>query len=198
MPSQRSLLVAFEAAALSARSHREHILSGFFRRPWMSAHHTLETAMVLLFCLRHGQGSIVQKYNPSQIFDMTKIFTTNFLSIASQGWTEVSNHAGVYERMLGPLLAFVFSPNSNPEANLDPAQDAELMRLLYPGPAHLDKLRFGTRHVEDFGGFDFSLFDIDGDFIGMDANAEIGGGDGAASTAMLDHCMSLDDLGLVF
>ncbi|KAF2497398.1 hypothetical protein BU16DRAFT_456433 [Lophium mytilinum] len=196
MPSQRSLLIAFEAAALSARSHREHILSGFFRRPWMSAHHTLETAMVLLFCLRHGQASITQKYNPSQIFDMTKIFTTNFLSIASQGWSEVSNHAGVYERMLGPLLAFVFSPVSNPETSLDSTQDAELMRLLYPGPAHLDKLRFGSRHVEDLGTFDFSLFDIDEDFFDMGANAEVA--DGTPGTALLDHTLRLDDLGLVF
>lgn len=34
LPSDRSLLVAFEAASSSARSHRDHIRAGFFRRPW--------------------------------------------------------------------------------------------------------------------------------------------------------------------
>lgn len=54
MPSQQSLLNAFEAAAASARSHKDHILTGFFRRPWISAHHALEAAVVLLLCLRHA------------------------------------------------------------------------------------------------------------------------------------------------
>ncbi|KAI1105604.1 fungal-specific transcription factor domain-containing protein [Jackrogersella minutella] len=161
VPCDRSLLIAFEAASSSAKTHREHILSGFFRRPWLSAHHTLEAAMIVLYCLRHGCAAISEKFNASQIFEMTKLFTSNFLSISSQRWPEVSNYAGVYERLLGPLLESVFSNSRNPSETFTPSQDAELMRMLYPATAHLEKLRFGLRQQEQFSPFDFSLFNIE-------------------------------------
>ncbi|KAI1080821.1 fungal-specific transcription factor domain-containing protein [Whalleya microplaca] len=163
MPSSRSLLRAFEAASSSAKTYREHIQSGFFRRPWLSAHHTLEAAMIVLFCLRHGCSEISEKFTASQIFEMTKLFTSNLLSISSQGWPEVSNYAGVYERLLGPLLEAVFSSSRNISERFGPLQDAELMRMLYPGPAHLEKLRFGLRQQEQFSPFDFSLLNADDD-----------------------------------
>ncbi|KUI65953.1 Protein STB5 [Cytospora mali] len=158
-PSSRSLLLAFEAAATAERIHREHIQAGFFRRPWLSAHHTLEAATVVLFCLRHGYDAVTERFSAAQVFNMTKLFTSNFLAIAAHGWPEVSVYAGIYERLLGPLLERVFLRNSVLGEQFGPAQDAELMRLLYPGPAHLDNLRFGLRQQqEEFSPFDFSLF----------------------------------------
>lgn len=145
MPGARSLLLAFEAACSSAKSLREHIVSGFYRRSWLIAHHVLENSMVVLFCLRYGFDTISSKFGAQQIFEMTKVFTANFLTLASQGWDEVSVYAGIYERLLGPLLESVFSNKPPSLSSFGPAQDAELTRLLYPGPAQLDKLRFGTR-----------------------------------------------------
>ncbi|KPI43888.1 Pyrimidine pathway regulatory protein 1 [Cyphellophora attinorum] len=157
MPSPRSLMVAFEAACQSAKSLREHILSGFYRRSWLIAHHVLENSMVVLFCLRHGFDTISARFEASEIFEMTKVFTANFLSLAAQGWNEVSNYAGVYERLLGPLLESVFSGRSPSLTSFGPAQDSELTRLLYPGTAQLDKLRFGrTYSNEDLPSFDMA------------------------------------------
>lgn len=159
MPSPRSLSVAFEAACESAKSLREHISSGFYRRSWLIAHHVLENAMVVLFCLRHGSEIISQKFTGQQIFEMTKVFTSNFLTLAAQGWNEVSNYAGMYERLLGPLLDSVFSGKPPSPQSFGPAQDMELTRLLYPGPAQLDKLRFGSRSFEtdELPPFDMTL-----------------------------------------
>jgi len=156
MPPPRSLMLAFEAACSSAKSLREHIVSGFYRRSWLIAHHVLENSMVVLFCLRWGFEDISAKFGPQQIFEMTKVFTSNFLTLASQGWDEVSNYAGIYERLLGPLLESVFSNKPPSLSSFGPAQDAELTRLLYPGPAQLEKLRFGTRSydMQDYGATD--------------------------------------------
>lgn len=204
MPSQQSLLNAFEAAAASARSHKDHIFTGFFRRPWISAHHTLEAAVVLLFCLRHACATISLKFSAGQIFEMSKLFTANFLAIASQGWEEVSNYAGVYERLLGPLLEAVFSPSKNPQEHFGPAQDAELTRLLYPGPAHLEKLRFGRTLPEETSPFDFSLFNFDQDILGFESMRTIGADLDFTRNAEfmertpLEQPLGFDDLGLIF
>lgn len=166
-PSARSLLIAFEAASTAARIHREHIRAGFFRRPWLSAHHALEAATVVLFCLRHGSAAITARFTAAHVFEMTKLFTSNLLAIAAQGWPEVSVYASVYERLLGPLLERVFLGRPDLSEAFGPAQDAELMRLLYPGPAHLEKLRFGWRqqqHQEELSPFDFTLLMGDDDF----------------------------------
>ncbi|KAH8676221.1 fungal-specific transcription factor domain-containing protein [Xylariales sp. PMI_506] len=184
LPSDRSLLIAFEAASSSARIHQEHIRSGVFRRPWLSAHYTLEAAMIVLFCLRHGCLAISQKFDASQIFQMTKLFTLNFLSISSQGWPEVSNYAGVYERLLGPLLESVFSHSQDPSDKFGSAQDAELMRMLYPGPAHLEKLRFGFGQQEQLSPFDFSIFNVDDDEFSAMLNQRTPG-DSSASNHIL-------------
>ena len=101
--------------------------------------------MVVLYCLRHGFDIVSSKFKAQEIFEMTKVFTSNFLTLASQGWSEVSNYAGIYERLLGPLLESVFSNKQPSLSSFGPAQDNELNRLLYPGPAQLDKLRFGSR-----------------------------------------------------
>jgi Fungal specific transcription factor domain/Fungal Zn(2)-Cys(6) binuclear cluster domain len=150
-PGPRSLMVAFEAACSSARSLRDHITTGFYRRSWLIAHHVLENSMVVLFCLRHGFDAISARFNAQQIFEMTKVFTANFLALAAQGWNEVSNYAGVFERLLGPLLESVFSGRPPSLSSFGPAQDSELTRLLYPGPAQLDKLRFGNRSYDHEG-----------------------------------------------
>ncbi|KAK7413255.1 hypothetical protein QQX98_007843 [Neonectria punicea] len=178
LPSQHSLLRAFEAASTAARIYSEHIRAGFFRRPWLSAHYTLEAGTTVLFCLRHACDTITERFTAAQIFHMTKLFTSNFLAIASGGWAEVNVYASVYERLLSPLLERVFlrsTPNNTSTTTLmsedrfGPAQDAELMRLLYPGPAHLETLRFGLgrqQAEEDVGTFDFDLFMADDDVWG--------------------------------
>jgi hypothetical protein len=89
---------------------------------------------------------------------MTKVFTANFLALAAQGWNEVSNYAGIYERLLGPLLESVFSSRPPSLSSFGPAQDAELTRMLYPGPSQLDKLRFGSR--SGFEGEGLPTFDV--------------------------------------
>jgi hypothetical protein len=179
MPAPRSLMVAFEAACSSAKSLREHILSGFYRRSWLIAHHVLEDSMVVLFCLRHGFHTVSSRFNAQQIFEMTKVFTANFLALAAQGWNEVSNYAGVYERLLGPLLESVFSGRPPSLSSFGPAQDSELTRLLYPGPSQLDKLRFGSRSYsnEDLPSFDLASLNWEEAFSVSDApTAELVGG----------------------
>ncbi|KAH8660523.1 fungal-specific transcription factor domain-containing protein [Xylariales sp. PMI_506] len=141
MPNDHSLVLAFESAAKSARIHREYIQSGVLRRPWLAAHFTLEAATIILFGLRHGYAPIRAKFKPAEILDMTKLLTTNFILIADQGWPEVMNYAGIYERLLGALLDSVLS--TTPMEKFTPAQDTELTRLLYPGPADMEKLRSG-------------------------------------------------------
>ncbi|KAH8892680.1 hypothetical protein GQ53DRAFT_719140 [Thozetella sp. PMI_491] len=178
IPSQNSLLIAFEAAAAAARIHNEHIQSGFFRRPWLSAHHTFEAATTVLFCLRHGWAAISDRFSTTQVFEMTKLFTSNFLAIAGRGWPDVSVYAGVYERLLGPLLERVFLRSPTLSDRFGPAQDAELTRLLYPGPSHLEKLRFGLRsELEEFSPFDFNLFMMDDEGWGTELNLTSDGGE---------------------
>lgn len=160
-PSQKSLMVAFEAACGSARIYQQHITSGFFRRPWLAAHNTFSSALVALFCLRYGYEAICERWNAGELFQMTKMFTHNLLTLSGQGWSEISKYAGTYERLLGPLLDSVFTKNSSPSKSFGPAQDAELARLIYPGPAHLEKLRFGHRRLsigDDCQAFDAAIF----------------------------------------
>ncbi|KAL9108685.1 MAG: hypothetical protein Q9227_006631 [Pyrenula ochraceoflavens] len=181
-PAPQSLQIAFQASYDSARSLHQHIRSGFYRRPWLLAHHTLEAAIIVLFCLRHGAGLIAQQFNASQIFDMTKLFTTNFLAISSQGWTEVSKIAETYERLLGPLLEFTLSGKPAVQHGFGPAQDAELLRLLYPGPAQLDKLRFGKSANDDMPASSMALLNSDDWTLG----------DGAPNLEVLDDWGLLD------
>jgi Fungal specific transcription factor domain len=140
LPSQSSLLTCFEAATQWAPLAKEHFERGYFRRPWFAAHHNFEAAMVVLFSLRHAGAAIRQKFGTRQVFERTKLLTSNFLIIASQGWTEVAACAGVYERLLGPLLESVFSPDC--VLHFTASQDAELTRFLYHGSAQLQPARF--------------------------------------------------------
>ena len=169
LPAPASLLRAFEAATASERIHSGHLREGMFRRPWLSAHFTLEAATVVLFCLRHGYHAIAERFSAAQIFDGAKLITSNLLAIAARSWPEVGIYAGVYERLLGPLLERVFARGADLDmSRFGPAEDAELMRLLYPGPAHLDVLRFGLRQKQpqpspqvELSPFDFNLFMLD-------------------------------------
>ncbi|KAK5091561.1 hypothetical protein LTR05_001746 [Lithohypha guttulata] len=209
MPGPRSLMLAFEASCSSAKSLREHILTGFYRRSWLIAHHVLENSMVVLFCLRYGFDTISAKFDAQQIFEMTKVFTSNFLTLAMQGWDEVSNYAGIYERLLGPLLESVFSNKPPSLSSFGPAQDAELTRLLYPGPAQLDKLRFGTRGSDlflnngamnglgDMGLPPFDVASLNWDDFSVSDNASSGHGPGSNNADYLnswDITQSLDAL----
>jgi hypothetical protein len=161
IPSDHSLLIAFECAANSARLLRDHIQASFLRQPWLSARYTLEAATIILFCLRHGCASIRAKFSPVQILDMTKQFTANFIAIAEQDWPEVLKYAGIYERLLGTLLDGVFSTPCGDMNRFSPAQDAELTSLLYQGPAQLEELRFGDGIRDEITPFGFDLMGLD-------------------------------------
>lgn len=197
LPSPSSLLRAFEAASAAERIHRGHLKHGVFRRPWLSAHYTLEAATVVLFCLRHGYTAIADRFTPTQIFDRSKQMTSNLLAIAAHGWPEVGIYAGVYERLLAPLLERVFLRSPTLDTNrFGPDEDAELMRLLYPGPAHLDSLRYGLRQKQpqpspsqELSPFDFNLFLLEDEIWEQAAMLEKGAIGGGA-----DDWMALQDM----
>lgn len=208
MPSQRSLLIAFEAASSAAQCQSDHIKRGTFRRHWLSAHFTLEMAVIALFCLRHACQAICDKFDAEQVFAMTKVFTSNFLHISSQGWTEVSKYAGIFERLLGPLLQVVFSSEKDPtqydsrhihyDCNLiqnryfSASQDAELTALLYPSLAELENLTVGPKETQEAPAFDISVLDFD------DFNFDFTDTIPDLSTSfltgfeLLDHALSMD------
>lgn len=91
---------------------------------------------------------------------MTKLFTANFLTIAAQGWIEIVEYGGIYERLLGPLLNPLFKPAGG-TPYVDSEQDAELLRLLYPSPAGSKTLKLpigaGWQDGEHLS-YDFNLF----------------------------------------
>lgn len=196
LPSDRSLLIAFEAALFSVRSYRHHIRTEFFRRPWLSARHTLGAPLVALFCLPHGRAHISELFSSAQIFEMTKLFTSNLFAIAAQGWPEVSIYAGVYERLLGPLLESIFSVNTSSLGNL--AQEAELTFLPYPGPAQLDKLRFGRSREKILETFDFTPFDYENDMLDFDTGLSSFSSttDFLGAFDLLEHVMGMNDIAL--
>ncbi|ETI24690.1 hypothetical protein G647_04059 [Cladophialophora carrionii CBS 160.54] len=175
LPSSTSMSTAFEAACSSAKSCRGQILSGYFPRPWLAAHHTFETALVVLFCLRHNFEAIALQFSPNEIFDMTKLFTSNLLTISSQGWTEVSEYAAIYERLLGPLLHAIFTRSRSVSTAYTPEQEEELARLLYPSPAHPQELRFadvsGASVTEDLFSFDAGVFNWEDDLLANDTDS---------------------------
>ncbi len=161
MPKVISLLMAFECACKSVKLYQHLITKGPSKRPWIAAHHILESALVVLFCLRHNRAGISEKYSAQEIFDSTKLFTSSLLIIASQGWSAISKYAGIYERLLGPLLEAVFTSTES-SILFSPSQDLELAELLYPGPAHLPSLRTGMRlqSGHDSVAFDASLLEF--------------------------------------
>lgn len=95
---------------------------------------------------------------------------------------QVRVYASIYERLLAPLLDRIFLGRQDLNVvTVDPGKNAELMRLFYPGPVQLEKLRLGWRqppkhqhqhqHQEQQQGqqqeepnpFDFTLFMGDDD-----------------------------------
>jgi hypothetical protein len=133
-PSAASLTTAFDAACKSAKHNREPIVGGLLRKPWLAAHHTAESAMVAIFALRHAYDEIRGKYSASEIFDKTKIFTSNLLTLAAHGWPEISNFAATFERLLGPLITGVLTKTPSASLLYPPVLDAELNKFLLPGP----------------------------------------------------------------
>lgn len=172
LPASASLFAAFQAATASARSCREQIVSPYFPRPWLAAHHMFATSLVVLFCLRHDYENISQKYSPQEIFEITKLFTSNLLTICAQGWSEISEYAGTYERLLAPLLESILTRTKPISRSYTPEQDAELLRLLYPNPTQPKELRFASM-VEplegDLSPFDTTIFERDDEFPGNDS-----------------------------
>lgn len=170
LPSSTSMSAAFESACASAKSCRGQIVSGYFPRPWLAAHHTFEMALVVLFCLRHNYDAIALQFKPTEVFEMTKLFTANLLIISSQGWTEVSQYAAIYERLLNPLLDAIFTRSRPVSTAHTPEQEAELARLLYPNPARPQELRFtdmggDSGVLEDLFSFDAGIFHWDDDLV---------------------------------
>ncbi|KIW64535.1 hypothetical protein PV04_09461 [Phialophora macrospora] len=172
-PNAASLSAAFKAGSASARSCREQILSGYFPRPFLAGNHMFATALVILFCLRYSYDNIAEKYSPQQIFELTKLFTSNLLAISAQGWSEIAEYAGIYERFLAPLLDSILTGDKPISNAYTPEQDAELLRLLYPGPIHPKELRFtGWAEADET---DLSFFDA---AIYSQDEALLGDGDG--------------------
>lgn len=135
MPSTESLVTAFEAASRAAKHNREPILNGFLRKPWLAAHNTAETAMVAVFCLRHAFDEISLRYSASEIFDKTKVFTSNLLALAAHGWPEISQFAATFERLLAPLINGIMMKTSTALLMYPSSLEAELDQFLLPGPA---------------------------------------------------------------
>lgn len=131
-PAPRSLLIAFENACAVASSYDKDIQAGYFRRPWLAAHHTFGSAAIVLFCLRHGSEAILTKFSPHEISSMTGLFSLNLQSVSWQIWPEVSRYLEVYNRLLEPLTTAILSGN-DPSLTFDQKQDEELAHLLYPG-----------------------------------------------------------------
>lgn len=138
-PTPRSLLIAFENACAVASSYGRDIHAGYFRRPWLAAHHTFGSAVIVLFCLRHGSEPILTKFSPNQISSMTAVFSLNLQSVSSQVWPEVSRCLEVYDRLLEPLIAAVMS-GEDPSLTFTPKEDEELAHLLYPGTTRFETL----------------------------------------------------------
>jgi hypothetical protein len=169
-PPESSLLIAFETTSETACRYIKQISSGLIHCPWIDAHSMFRMAITMLFCLRHGSEVICERFRLPEIVEKTKVFTMYFLSVAEQGWTEILKYAGIYERLAGPLLEMIFLNRCKEKplsaaVSFNPAHDAEIMRLLYPGPAQLDKLRFGrNRGVQvasdpsDFRNIDSDIF----------------------------------------
>ncbi|KIW98097.1 uncharacterized protein Z519_01681 [Cladophialophora bantiana CBS 173.52] len=132
-------------------------------------------ALVVLFCLRHNFEAIALQFSPNKIFEMTKLFTSNLLTISSQGWTEVLEYAAIYERLLGPPLDAIFTRSRPVSTAHTPEQEAELARLLYPSPARPQELRFvdigDNGGTEDLFSFDAGIFDWDDDVVANDADS---------------------------
>lgn len=163
-PSPESLLVSFESACESARLCRQQILSGYLPRLWLAAHNTFEMALVVIFCLRHNWVGITAHYDNEQIFEMTKLFTQNLLTISGQGWPEIVEYGGIYERHLAYVLEPLFRPGISTQCvQPDPERDAELTRLLYPRPATSmeSKLQDGMAWNAEYLPFDQTLFNWD-------------------------------------
>lgn len=169
IPSPHSLLIAFENACAVAFSYLHDISAGYFRRPWLAAHHTFGSAIIVLFCLRHGSGTISMKFDSNTICELTRLFTTNLRSISSQTWPEVAQCAEIYEQLLKPLIESLIA-GEVVESALSPEQDAQLARLLYPGTVPLDIIGANPGLVPvlddifpDFGVLDWSLMGFEGD-----------------------------------
>lgn len=134
-PSPESILRAFEAAATMGRILLDDSTNGgFLRRRYLSAHHTFDVAMVALFCLRHGRSAIRAHFNIQRIFEITKLFTSNFLALAAQGWADGSTSAGDYECLLAPVLRYVLAgTDDDPDAVFPSDQDEKLRQWMSVG-----------------------------------------------------------------
>lgn len=144
MPTKEGLVAAFGAACKSATYHKELITNGVIRRMWLASHQTAETAMVAVFCLRHALDDIVETYSVAEIFDMTKSFTSNLLTLSARGWAEISSFAATFEQLLAPLLAAVFRKTSAESLAYPAELDAELNNFLLPRTVSLDSLFAGN------------------------------------------------------
>lgn len=145
-PTARSLLIAFENACAVAASYGKDIQAGYFRRPWLAAHHTFGSAVIVLFCLRHGAKLILTKFHANEIAEMTALFSRNLQSVSSEFWPEVSRCVEVYNRLLTPLIAAIMS-GEDPSLAFSPEQDEELAHLLYPGTTRFEALSWDSAVV---------------------------------------------------
>ncbi|KAK4935000.1 hypothetical protein LTR10_023868 [Elasticomyces elasticus] len=151
MPPAESLVAAFDAACKTAKHQRESITGGFFRRLWLASHHTAETSMVAVYCLRHSFDEIVAAYSIAELFDMTKGFTSNLLTLAAQGWSEIATFAATLERLLSPLINAAMRKDSSASLSYPAELDDELNYFLLPKSASQDAFLGGAfpMHLPD-------------------------------------------------
>ncbi|EXJ81535.1 hypothetical protein A1O1_07599 [Capronia coronata CBS 617.96] len=162
MPPKQSLVAAFDAACKSAKHQHENIASGIFRRLWLASHQTAETSMVAVFCLRHAFDHIVASYTLADLFDMTKRFISNLLTLAAQGWGEIATFAATVDRLLSPLINAAMKKDPLSLLSYPQDMDDELDNFLIPKASSQDAFRpvaFPT-HLPPFDmNMDLDFFD---------------------------------------
>lgn len=174
MPSQQSLVAAFDAACKSAKHQHESITGGVFRRMWLASHQTAETSMVAVFCLRHAFDLIVASYALADLFDMTKMFISNLLTLAAQGWGEIATFAATVDRLLSPLINAAMRKDSSLPLSYPSDMDNELNNFLIPKASSQDAfLAAFPNHLAAFdAGMDLDMLDPNDLFL--EAFADIG------------------------
>ncbi|OJJ03408.1 hypothetical protein ASPVEDRAFT_890162 [Aspergillus versicolor CBS 583.65] len=133
IPSVSSLVAAFQNTTDWIRLFRGYLDGARLRQGWFASHYAFEAAIIALFSLRHAPFQIRRIFEPHEILDRTKCFTTCLLTIAAQGWSHIVGHAGTYERLLGPLLEVLFVPISDVQQGFHYVYDEELRHYLQSG-----------------------------------------------------------------
>lgn len=170
MPSKESMMIAFDSACSAAQLLNVMITRGSVRLCWVAAHYTYETAIVAWFCLRNCATGILDREGRSieRIMQRTKVFTTNLLAIADQGWPEALTLARTYERLLRGIMDRLYEAGATGNVFdealifLDVGDEDAVTKLLYPGPTRVEPLEFRAYAQPSYDPMDTSyVWDMD-------------------------------------